>query len=160
AAFTAARSGMRLARNFGIGSSLFRVLAKWTVSSVFTYTLPNAALHLRRGHRDGPQPPHPTPRRQVQAFVRRCFSPQSSPAHPALLTPPPLTGSRPRLGHPPPCQPRPPWCRVGQDTTSAARGSRSPTAALRARCAPPAVAPATRARTAPRRRRLRCGARA
>jgi hypothetical protein len=26
---------------------------------------PNAALHLRRGHRPGPQPPSPTPRRQV-----------------------------------------------------------------------------------------------
>ena len=32
---------------------------------------PNAALHLRRGHRPGPQPPPPTPRRQVQALVRR-----------------------------------------------------------------------------------------
>ena len=32
---------------------------------------PNAALHLRRGHRHGTQPPTPTPRRQVQALVRR-----------------------------------------------------------------------------------------
>jgi len=32
---------------------------------------PNAALHRRRGHRHGPQPPHPTPRRPVQALVGR-----------------------------------------------------------------------------------------
>ena len=32
---------------------------------------PNAPLHLRRGHRRGAQPKNPTPRRQVQALVRR-----------------------------------------------------------------------------------------
>ena len=49
---------------------------------------PNAALHLRRGHRRGAGPPTPTPRRQVQAFVR------------------PRTGTRPWLVPPHAREPR------------------------------------------------------
>ena len=53
------------------------ILPMTTVASAGAYLLstpvevtPNAALHLRRGHRDGPQPPNSTPRRQVQAVVQ------------------------------------------------------------------------------------------
>src|SRR5262249_22219232 len=56
---------------------------------------PNAALHLRRCHRDRPQPPNPTPRRPVQAFVGRWCWHRGAPGHPALLAPPPSTGARP-----------------------------------------------------------------
>ena len=48
---------------------------------------PNAALHLRRGHRRGTWPPTPTPRRQVQAFVRPrlgyCARPGRRPPRPS-----------------------------------------------------------------------------
>ena len=77
--------------------------------------------------------------------------------------PRPTTAHRttpPRLGHPPPGRTRPPRCRGGQDTASAAVASRHPATAPRARGAPPAVAPTTRDRTAPPRRRLRRGSRA
>ena len=68
------------AKSFGllqcIGNSN-AILPMTTVASAGAYLLstpvevtPNAALHLRRGHRDGPQPPNPIPRRQVQAIVR------------------------------------------------------------------------------------------
>ena len=57
--------------------------------------MPNAPLHLRRGHRRGAQPKNPTPRRQVQALVRcrTCQRPprgshDASPCHPRPPEPP------------------------------------------------------------------------
>ena len=54
---------------------------------------PNAALHLRRGHRHGPPPPSPTPRRQVHALVELSAL-RGAPPRPTWLWP-----TRP-AGHP------------------------------------------------------------